>query len=315
MLPALIAFASSAPAQSVDHARQLFEEAKYAEAKSVLSTLQKTDDGSAAVSYYLGRIAMIDNDGNKAVRHFERAVQLEETSALYHFWLGSAIRDVTPHVSKFRMPFNARRMKKEWERAVQLDPNQIDARYGLVQFYSMAPGVMGGSIDKARAQAAEIAKRNEMRGAIARGLIAEQQKNVAAQEAAYRQAIVAAPDSAPGYFQLGNVYAVNGKADEAFATLDQYVKRQPGDRWAMYEAGRFAGTTGEQLDRGESALKQFLAVPPVDANAVYVGGAHYWLGRIAERRGSKSAARAQYEAALKINPGSQLSRRALDALK
>src|SRR5439155_7703170 len=131
--------------------------------------------------------------------------------------------------SKIRMPFMARRMRKEWERAVELDPDQIEARFGLVMFHAMAPGIMGGNKDTAREQAGEIAKRDAMRGAMARGMIAEDEKNVAAQVGAYQDAIAAAPDNKAGYFALGTVHARAGKAIEAFATLDQYVKRQPDD--------------------------------------------------------------------------------------
>jgi len=213
------------------------------------------------------------------------------------------------------MPFNARRMKKEWERAVALDPNQIDARYGLVQFYAYAPSVMGGGKDKAREQAAEIAKRSAMRGAIARGLIAELEKNTGGEEAAYREAIAAAPDSSAGYFALGTLYARDGKPTEAFATLDQYVKRRPDDLRALYEAGRISGTTGRELDRGEAALKNFIAAPPADVRVTTVAGAHYWLGQIAEKRGVKDVARGHYRSALELNRYNQHARRALDALK
>jgi tetratricopeptide (TPR) repeat protein len=312
---AVIGLASSASAQSIERAKQLFDAGKYAEAKAELLALQKSGDRSAAAAYYLGRIASFDNDGEEALRQLERAVELEDGNALYHAWLGNAVRDETQRASKLKMPFMARRMRKEWERAVELDPNQVDARFGLVQFYAMAPGVMGGSRDSAREQADEIAKRDAMRGAMARGAIAEAEKNAGAEIAAYQQAIAAAPDSTAGYFALGMTYAREGKVTEAFATLDQYAKRHPDDRWGLYQAGRFAGITGQQLDRGEGALKQFLATPPADAHAPNLAGAHYWLGQIAEKRGARDAAREQYKTALQINPKSQASQRALEALK
>ena len=314
-LPALVLFASVAGAQSIDRAKQLFEEAKYTEAKTELRELQKANSRNAAAAYYLGRIATIENDGDEALRQLERAVELEEGNALYHYWLGSAARDAAPRASKMKMPFMARRMRKEFERAVELDPNLIDARYGLVQFYAMAPSMMGGGIDKAREQAAELEKRSTLRGAMARAMIAEQEKNAGAEEAAYQAAVTAAPDSAVAYFVLADMYARVGKPDEAFATIDRYVKRKPDDRWALYRVGRVAGVTGTQLDRGETALTKFLASPPSDANVIMMAGAHYWLGQIAEKRGLNAAARPHYETALKINPKSQTARRALDALK
>jgi tetratricopeptide (TPR) repeat protein len=315
LLFATTALACSARAQSIDRAKQLFDDAKYTEAKAELLALQKASDRNAAAAYYLGRIATIDNDGDEAIRQFERAVQGEDANALYHLWLGNAVRDAASSASKIKQPFMARRVKKEWERAVELDPNQLDARFSLVQFYVIAPGAMGGSMDKAREQAGEIAKRNAMRGAIARGSIAEHEKNAAAEEAAYQQAIAAAPDSGAASFALADMYARDGKAAEAFAVLDRYAKRRPDDAWALYRVGRVAGTTGQQLDRGESALKQFLAAPPSDAHAPNMAGAHYWLGRIAEKRGAKDVAREHYQSALKLNPKNEASKRALDALK
>lgn len=309
--------ASPVSAQSMDRAKQLFDSARYSEAKTELLALQKKDQRNPQPAYYLGRIAFISNedDGDEAVRQFERAVALEEGNALYHAWLGNAIRDVIPRASKLRMPFHARRMKKEWERAVALDPNQIDARYGLVQFYAYAPGVMGGDKDKARQQAAEIAKRSALRGAIARGVIGEIEKNAAAEEVAYKEAIAAAPDSGAGYFGLAQVYARDSKPTEAFATLDAYAKRRPDDRRASFEVGRVAAVTGRELDRGEAALKQFLAAPPPTTRVTTISATHYLLGRIAEKRGLKDAAREHYREALRINPHSQLAQSALDALK
>lgn len=315
VFPIAIGLASFADAQSIEHAKQLFAGGQYAQAKTEFLSLQKANDRNAVAAYHLGRIATLETDGEEAIRQFERAVELEDGNALYHFWLGSALRDEAPRANAFQQPLMAKRMKKEMERAVELDPKQVDARFALVQFYAMAPAMMGGGIDKAREQAGELTKHNAMRGAIARGVIAEQEKNAAAEEMAYQQAITAAPDSSAGYFALGNTYVRAGKVVEAFATLDQYAKRRADDRSVLYQAGRFAGTTGQQLERGESALKQFLAAPPSDAQVTTLGGAHYWLGQIAEKRGAKDAAREHYRAALKINPKSQASQRALDALK
>jgi len=270
---------------------------------------------TAEAAYQLGRAALKNNDVDEAVQQLERAVQLDDNNATYHTWLGNALRESIQRASKIRQPFIARRLKNEWSSALELDPNQIDARAGLVQLYAFAPSALGGSKDKARAQAEEISKRNPMRGAIARGTIAESEKNPVAEIAAYEQAIAAAPDSGEGYMSLGSVYSRDGKAEEAFAIVDAYAKRRPDDHWSLYYVGRFAGMTGQQLDRGEESLKQFLKSPPLDAPVLNLAGAHYWLGRIAEKRGAKDTAREQYEAALKINPRSQGAQRALDAMK
>jgi tetratricopeptide (TPR) repeat protein len=314
LLFATIGLAPSMSAQSMERGKQLFDGAKYAAAKAELVAVQNADRRNAAAAYLLGRIATIDNDGDEALRQFERAVQLEDGNADYHTWLATTIGDAAQRASPIRQPFMARRVKKEFERAVELDPNQLDARFRLVGFYAFAPGIMGGSMDKARQQAAEIAKLNPMRGAMARGIVALYEKKPAAQEAACREAIALGPDSLVAYVALVDALVPSGKAAEAFATLDDYMKRHPDDRWILYHTGRVAGATGQQLDRGERALTQFLAAPPPDAYAPRIAAAHYWLGQIAEKRGAKDVAREQYQMALKINPKSQLAQRALDAL-
>ncbi len=81
-------------AQSIDRAIQLFDGAKYAEAKTELVAVQKSDNKNAVAAYYLGRIARIDNDGDEALHQFERAVQHDDRNALYHFWFGTAVSDV-----------------------------------------------------------------------------------------------------------------------------------------------------------------------------------------------------------------------------
>jgi tetratricopeptide (TPR) repeat protein len=313
VLAGLLAAPHAAPAQSIDRARQLFQGARYAEAKAELMALQRANAADAEVAYYLGRIATVENDAEEAIRQFERAVELEDGNALYHYWLGSAVRELTPHVSKFKMPFYARRLKKAFDRAVALDANQIDARFGLVQFYASAPNGLGGNRNRARQEAAEIAKRSPLRGAIARGFIAEMEENPTAEEVAYQEAIAASPDSISGYRALTETYARQGKTAQAFATIECYAQRRPDDRAALYHVGRIAEMTGQQMERGESALKQFLEVPPTGAHVAMIADAHYHVGRIAERRGTKVVAREHYGAALKLDPRSP-ARKALGAL-
>lgn len=312
---AAMGLAPAVPAQSIDRARQLFDESRFQAAKAELLAVQKADGRSAAAAYYLGRIARIENDGDEALRQLERAVQLDEGNALYHYWLGVAVGDAAQRSSTIRMALMARRVRKEWERAVALDPNRVDARFGLVEFYAAAPGLWGGGIDKARAQAAEIATRDAMRGAMARGIVAEHEKKPAAVEAAYLEAITLAPDSLVAYVALADARADAGRAADALAALDGYARRHPDDHWTLFHVGRTAGASGLQMDRGQRALEQFLAAPPPDAYAPTLGLAHYWLGQLAEKRGAKEEAREHYQAALKVNPKSRLSKSALEALK
>jgi hypothetical protein len=63
-----------------------------------------------------------------------------------------------------RQPFLAWKVKEHFERAVTLDPGNLAARADLMEYYLKAPGFLGGSEEKARAQAAEIAARDAQQG-------------------------------------------------------------------------------------------------------------------------------------------------------
>ena len=65
----------------------------------------------------------------------------------------------------------APRIRAHFERAVELDADYLDARKRLVDFYTQAPGFMGGGLDKARAQVAEIERIDAHEGRVARELV------------------------------------------------------------------------------------------------------------------------------------------------
>jgi tetratricopeptide (TPR) repeat protein len=133
-----------------------------------------------------------------------------------------------PFANKLKQPFLARRIKSEFEKAVELDPTSIDGRHGLIQFYSQAPGVMGGSMDKAREQAREIGKLNAMRGHVELGTLLEtKDKDLAGAEYEFAAAITAAPDSSYGFSSLATFYRRQKRFDEAVATWDRLLKARP----------------------------------------------------------------------------------------
>lgn len=268
-----------------------------------------------------GRAQLDSNKADDAVKAFEKAVKANPKSSDAHLWLARALGTVAQRANVLRQPFLAKRAKSEFEKAVELDSNSVGGREGMLQFYLLAPGAMGGSVGKAREQAAAIAKLNALRGHFAAGNIASNQKDVAGAEKAYRAAATEFPDSLNAVTSLANFLTNNGRGDEAFAPLDRYLSKKPDDRVAMFWVGRTSGVTGRQLDRGEQMLRSVLAShptapPPAGQQVVTVAreAIHLRLGDIAAKRGDKAKARASYEEALRVNPNYEQAKRALKAL-
>lgn len=294
---------------------QMFQQGRYDEARAAFEARLSKDRSDANSLYYMGRIAWAQGKVNDAADWFDKALKRNDTSAVYHLWYGRAVGDQAQRASVLRQPFLARRVKHAFERAVQLDPTLIDARDGLVDFYSIAPGVMGGSMDDAREQAAEIMKLNPMRGHIALARIAQRQKDLAAEETALRAAMAAAPDSSLPYFRLAGFYRRQNKWTEALDTYDALIKMKPDDMFAHANWGVVSAMSGVNMERGERELKQFLESPPKETLPATLSAVRFRLGQIYEKTGRKELARGEYEFALKLNAQNEDAKKALAALK
>jgi tetratricopeptide (TPR) repeat protein len=317
ILPAIVLLlsANAAHSQCTPAAQRLVDERKSDEAKAhVVAQLARTPQDDQALDC-LGRIELSLDRPREAVGHLEKAVKINDRSASHHLWLGNALGSMADSTSKLKLPFLARRIKSEFERAVALDPKSIEARNGLIQFYREAPGVMGGSMDKAREQVREIAKLNPMRGHFAAADLLAFEKKPAEAERELIAAEKESPDSAVAAYGLGNFYQNQKRWADAFATYDRMLKQFPNEMNVHFQIGRTAALSGEQLERGEKELRVWIGAPPKDAALITRAGAHHRLGMIYEHQGRKDLARSEYQQALAIDPRSVNAKKSLAALK
>ena len=176
---------------------------------------------------------------------------------------------------------------------------------------------MGGSLEKARQQAAEIGKVSKLRGHLALASIANHEKEPAVAEREYRAAGADAPDSSVAIVALANFLQSGGRSDEAFAAIDRALARRPADPALLFGVGRLAAASGRQLDRGEHALRQLLAAAPSDSTATSLPAPaviHFRLGEVLVRKNQKGQAKVEFETALELNPRMEAARKALLAL-
>ena len=280
-----------------------------------LSTTSAAQVGKAAFDEGLRLMRL--NKADAAEKQFERAIAADPKNGTYHLWLGNAVGQQTTTASTVRQPFMARRVKAEFERALALDPELIDARDGLIQFYLRAPGFMGGSEAKAREQQREIAKRNAFRGHLAAANMAWAGEDTAGTERAIRAAIAVAPDSVRTVITLAQRQAGWGRITAAFATLDEFLARHPSDIAMRFQIGRLAAGSGQQLDRGEKLLRELIAEPEWESTNLHPSRAavHYRLGMVLEESGKKPDAKAAHERALALDPQLKPAKDALAALR
>ncbi len=134
---------------SLEKSKGLFENGNYSSAKSILSAITKSSSAFGEAQYYLGRIATIEKQYPQAVDYFEKAVMTDSSIAEYHNWLGVLYGVVAMDANPIKQAWLAPKIKNEFEKAAALDPANIQTQWGLVHYYTKAPGFLGGSWKKA----------------------------------------------------------------------------------------------------------------------------------------------------------------------
>lgn len=256
--------AESAPFAS---AQALFKARKFTEAQLAFEKLEAAEPGDADVHYYLGRIAMERDDADAAVSELQKATALSPDSARSHNALGDAYGRSAQKAGMFSKFGLARKCLAEYERAVELEPNNVAFHESLFEYFVAAPSIVGGGADKAADEAAAIRTLDPRRGHLA----------------------------------FATVYTMGQKYDLALAELDEVLKAAPDDYAALYQVGRNAARSGQHLDRGLAALRRCLALPVPPGTAPH-SAAQWRIGTLLEKKGEIEGARAAYKAALQIDP-------------
>jgi tetratricopeptide (TPR) repeat protein len=305
-----------AHAQCAPPIQKLVDDDKFDEAKAAVQALLAKNERDDVALHCMGRIYVEMDKPGDAIGWFEKAVSANDKVSAHHLWLANALGEQAPHTNKLKLPFLARRVKSEFDKAVALDSSSIEARHGLIMFYSQAPGMFGGDMNKAKAQAMEIGKLNPMHGHIEMAVLLESKdKDTVSAEREFKAAIDANPDSTLGYSNLGQFYRRQKRYDEAIAVYENMLKVKPDAMNAHLNIALNLVLSGEDAERAEREVKEWLASPPKNAPMPNVSNAHYILGMAFEHQTKKDSARAEYQTAVTINPRNKDAKKALEAMK
>ena len=309
----ILVFFSTGYAQDLQHAKKLYGERKWDEAFLEFSKIKKNTPGYAESMYHLGLISRRRKDYEKAEEYLKLAIGTNASVAHYHIALGSLYGQIASDANIVRQGLLAPKIKGAFETAAQLDPKNIESRWMLIAYYTRAPKIMGGDIEKSKTIADEIMKINQAEGNRAWGMIWDLEKKNDLAEKNFLRALALAPDSIIYYGALARFYETVSKPEKAFAVYARAVARFPENRQAYLQMGKIASTTGKNMDEGQKMLQAYLNLT-TNKNDRNLANAHYYLGLIEKNRGNSVNAKKQIELALKINPDHKLSKELLRTL-
>ena len=216
-------------------AMELIEQGNLPGALEILTPLNEQDKKNAEVNYLLGVVAIKQDRHDDALSFLTQAEKQNPDDARVHEAFGEAYGLKAQNAGMLKGAMLMPKIKKSFERALELNPNSLRAHEGLFMFYLFVPGPAGGSEKKAVQIAAEIASINEAHGHLAEALI--KAKGGAKEEATaeFEKALQKAPEDNEVQMKAGRFMLQNEKFDLAEKAFSVVVSNSPFDP-AGYEA-------------------------------------------------------------------------------
>lgn len=298
--------AQSTAADSLRQAQSHFELGQYRQAASILEGLPEASR-DARMQYWLARAQYELRNWDKAISAAEKAISLDGSRPEYHQWLARACGE---KAERSRSLLLARRVKKELEEAVRLDPSGVSARRDLVHYYVEAPWIAGGSKDKARQQIEAIAALDAVQGHLARADYWKEENKPDEVDREYRQVFQAAPSKPDAYFEIAESYLQRGDASRMGEAVERASRLEPRDSRLEFYGGVARVMAGNRTAEAEQMLRAYLKSTPRSENPSH-SSALEWLGKLFERQGKRKEAAVQYHAALEIDPQQEGAREGL----
>lgn len=217
--------------------------------------------GEAETLFSQGLQAYAAEEYERAVSLFEQATRQEPAVAKYHHWLGKAFGRRAEHVNPLRAWGLAKKTVSEFERAVELDGNNIEGLTDLLDYYLRAPGMVGGGDDKAAAIAARLAKLSPAEGRRAQALLLAKKKDYAGAESEYRQALELEPEKQGRLLDLASFLSERGRYADADEVFDRAAAMNPDSPDYLFARGRQLALAGRDPKQARELLERYSRSP------------------------------------------------------
>lgn len=306
----IVLFGSSFAA--TQSSQQLLASGHVDDAVTVLKAKTQANPSDAESFNLLCRAYFLLGKWDPGISACEKAVALQPENSGYHLWLGRIYGEKADKANFLSAAGLAGRLRTEFEKAVQLSPDDVAARSDLAEFYIEAPGIVGGGRDKAEAQARTLATLDPAKSHWVTGRLAEKKHDAAAAESEYRAAVEASHGSAIAWLNLAFFYRRAQRLNDMENAINQAASAQSNQPEVLMEAAATLILTGRNFPAAIQLLRRYLSGSTVEEAPAFQ--AHYLLGTVLEKQGEKQAAAQEYRTALALARDFPSAQEALDRL-
>jgi tetratricopeptide (TPR) repeat protein len=201
-----------------------------------------------------GQALLKEKKFQEASLEFRNALQIDDHLADAHWGLANAYEGLQRYQEAF----------EEMKRVVELDPNNLDVRVKLGNYYLMAGKQSPAAISEAERLAKEVLQKNpnHIDGHILMGSVLFAQDHKPEAFAELNRAIELDPQRVESYLSLARFHAHTNDLVTAEATFQRAIAVNGSSALAHYEYGKFL----VQLNRLDVAESEFLKAIQVDGN-------------------------------------------------
>lgn len=232
----------------------------------------------------------------------EQAVNLDPQNWYYHLWLGRTLGEVADRANFLTAYGLAKRARSEFEQAVQLNPRNPEALADLGEFYSSAPGVVGGGTDKAAGVAAQLEGVDPARAHELRAGIARENKDMATAERELKAAVAASAHPSFQWMRLASFYRHAKRYAEMESAVESgyaAAQRDSHAAVALFNGASVLIKANRNPALAIKMLEAYLAAPVATEEAPAFT-ARVWLARLKAQAGDSEGARRERAEALAL---------------
>jgi tetratricopeptide (TPR) repeat protein len=310
-----MAAANAKQEAGLEAGRRAYEASDYAKAIQVLQATAANDPQNGEVQLLLTKSYLELLEYDPAIKSAEKAVAIDAQNSVYHEWLGRAYGEKADHASLFSAISLAKKTRKEFDTAIQLDGKNLSARQALIEFDCSAPGIVGGGEEKALPQIKQLAEMDAAEGHYAAGNCRRQKKDFAVADEEFAKALESNPKSAGLIYDIGDYAVKRGQPERLLAVAEMGERVAPGDPRGKFYRGVALVLKKENPEEAERLLREYAKKAPVRSGYPRPVAAHAWLGRLFEDQNNMEEAVKEFESALKLDPKNKMAHEALKRLK
>ena len=300
---------------TLEAAHQAYEASDYSKAAQLLRRAAEQNPRDAEIDLLLAKTYFESQQYDAAIASAEKSVALEPQNSVYHEWLGRVYGEKADHAGMFSALSLAKKARKEFERAVQLDEKNFSAYQALIEYDCSAPSIAGGGEEKAVPEIARLAAMDAAEGHYAQGNCRRHKKDLAAANAEFDKALALHPASPELIFDIGDHAMKHNQPERLLVVVTEGERVAPSDpRSEFYRAVAWI-MKSEHPEDSERSLRDYLKRAPLRNAFPAPWRVHEWLGRLYENQQKTQAAIQEYETALKLEPKDKTAREALKRLR